>query len=115
MSLASSAQLSGWVASIENGGHIVDLACGDGALLRTILQNKNSTDLNLTRIDMSVGELELGDPRTRSEAGLKSLFYPEHFTEIQIHDFKIDFHEKPEDLISFFMLMYGVGLLSANR
>ncbi len=54
----------------------------------------------------------LGDPRTRSEDGLVSLFDQNYFKDFEIKDFKINFHETPEKLINFFILMYDVGLLS---
>lgn len=58
----------------------------------------------------------LGDRRTRSEEGLRSLFSSSQFFQpIKIHDFTIQFHEKPADLMDFFMLMYDVGTLSPQR
>ena len=58
----------------------------------------------------------LGDKRTRSEDGLRSLFEGGRFVQpITVQDFSIYFDEQPTDLMDFFMLMYEVGLLSPSR
>ncbi len=58
----------------------------------------------------------LGDKRTRSEDGLRSLFAGHRFVQPGlIKDFTIEFNDKPENLMNFFMLMYDVALLSPNR
>lgn len=58
----------------------------------------------------------LGDKRTRNREGLHFLFAGNNFVQpIKILDFSIHFKEKPVDLMSFFMLMYDVGLLSPER
>lgn len=58
----------------------------------------------------------LGDKRTRSDDGLRSLFAGHRFVQPGlIKDFKIEFNDKPENLLNFFMLMYDVALLSPSR
>lgn len=57
---------------------------------------------------------DLGDPRTRSPEALKKLF-TDGFGGVELSDFEIRFHDRPEMLMSFFMLMYDVGLLSSDR
>lgn len=57
----------------------------------------------------------LGDRRTRSNDGLISLFDEARFLETNAQEFKLIFHEKPVDLMNFFMMMYDVGLLSEER
>lgn len=59
---------------------------------------------------------DLGDKRTRSEAGLRSLFFKSEFLQPGVvNEFTIQFHDLPENLMSFFMLMYDVGLLTPER
>lgn len=58
---------------------------------------------------------DLGDRRTRSGEGLVSLFEETRFSEVNVQEFKLIFHEKPVDLMNFFMMMYDVGLLSEER
>ena len=58
----------------------------------------------------------LGDERTRSEEGLRSLFSGNQFTQPgTVQDFSIHFHEQPANLMDFFMLMYDVAALSPAR
>lgn len=57
----------------------------------------------------------LGDARTRSADGLKSLFKEDRFSNIDINEIKLEFSSKPTELVDFFMLMYDVGLLSISR
>lgn len=58
----------------------------------------------------------LGDKRTRSEDGLRFLFAGNRFVQPGlIKNFTIEFNDKPENLMNFFMLMYDVALLSPNR
>ena len=58
---------------------------------------------------------QLGDPRTRTEQGLASLFGDQRFKGLEIKELRLSFYERPEDLMNFFMLMYDVGLLSEDR
>lgn len=57
----------------------------------------------------------LGDARTRSEDGLRSLFDEQNFADLEVKELKLQFYERPADLMNFFMLMYDVGLLSEQR
>ncbi|HEY8270200.1 MAG TPA: class I SAM-dependent methyltransferase [Pseudobdellovibrionaceae bacterium] len=58
----------------------------------------------------------LGDKRTRSEDGLRSLFTKDRFVQSgTVQDFSIRFHDRPENLMDFFMLMYDVAALSPAR
>lgn len=193
----------------ENLGTVVDLACGNGALLKNIIDRKFQPT-QLIGIDMSVGELEsaasrllqypikliegraqglpfadsavdfifchmalmlmenidqvareitrclkpaglfsavvggkferseiydrflrlldealkeenrkclskLGDSRTKSSEGLKSLFNENDFEGVEVSEFQLHFYERPESLMNFFMLMYDVGLLPEAR
>lgn len=60
--------------------------------------------------------INLGDKRTRSESGLRSLFTNERFVQPSIvKDFLIHFHEHPISMMDFFMLMYDVAVLSTAR
>lgn len=203
--------LSDYLKISDAGATILDLACGDGTLIKNILDRK-IPDLKILGVDMSIGELELaremfglqqstvklieakaqalpvakssvdflfchmalmlmddvetvisevhrclkpdrlfsaivggksklsplfkeflklldqaledenktwlsnlGDRRTHSEEGLKSLFDEVRFYDINVTDVKLEFHTKPNELIDFFMLMYDVGLLSKER
>lgn len=73
-------------------------------LLKQALAEENKTFL-----------YNLGDSRTRSKDGLKSLFSEEHFVHTETQDLKLEFSAKPSEAIDFFMLMYDVGLLSKSR
>jgi ubiquinone/menaquinone biosynthesis C-methylase UbiE len=58
---------------------------------------------------------DLGDPRTRKEDGLRSLFNSDYFEDVEIENFKLQFSDKPENMMNFFMLMYDVDQLSDSR
>lgn len=74
------------------------------SLLKQALEDENKKWLS-----------NLGDARTRSVEGLKSLFKEESFCNTDINDIKLEFSSRPTELVDFFMLMYDVGLLSVSR
>jgi hypothetical protein len=54
----------------------------------------------------------IGDPRVQSEEELKSLFEAKWFREFKTVDFDIHYRDRPENLMSLFMLMYNVAVIS---
>ena len=59
--------------------------------------------------------IDLCDPRTLSEPGLRSLIAETDNLEcLSIEHFPIHYFEKPADLVEIFMLLYGVALLSRS-
>lgn len=73
-------------------------------LLKPALAEENKTFL-----------FNLGDARTRSEDGLRSIFSEDSFLPAQVEDLKISFSAIPSESLDFFMLMYDVALLSKAR
>jgi len=73
-------------------------------LLKQALAEENKTFL-----------YNLGDTRTRTEDGLKSLFNEDYFVSTEVKDLQLNFSAKPSESLDFFMLMYDVGLLSKSR
>lgn len=57
-------------------------------------------------------DLKLGDPRVLQAHTLSSFFSPSLLSPPEIKEFKIEFYEEPVNLMSFFMMLYNVGLLS---